>query len=35
MTAATLRQVYGERHVLDLDASTKALVEGFHETSLP
>lgn len=31
MTAATLRQVCGERYVLGLGASTRALVEGFHD----
>jgi alkanesulfonate monooxygenase SsuD/methylene tetrahydromethanopterin reductase-like flavin-dependent oxidoreductase (luciferase family) len=32
MTAATLHQVSGGRYVLGLGASTKALVEGFHDT---
>ena len=32
MTAATLHQVCGGRYVLGLGASTKALVEGFHDT---
>jgi alkanesulfonate monooxygenase SsuD/methylene tetrahydromethanopterin reductase-like flavin-dependent oxidoreductase (luciferase family) len=31
MTAATLQQVCGGRYVLGLGASTKALVEGFHD----
>src|SRR5215469_5207459 len=31
MTAATLHQVSGGRYVLGLGASTKALVEGFHD----
>jgi alkanesulfonate monooxygenase SsuD/methylene tetrahydromethanopterin reductase-like flavin-dependent oxidoreductase (luciferase family) len=31
MTAATLHQVCGGRYVLGLGASTKALVEGFHD----
>jgi alkanesulfonate monooxygenase SsuD/methylene tetrahydromethanopterin reductase-like flavin-dependent oxidoreductase (luciferase family) len=33
MTAATLHQVSGGRYVLGLGASTKALVEGFHDTA--
>ncbi len=33
MTAATLHQVCGGRYVLGLGASTKALAEGFHDTS--
>ena len=33
MTAATLHQVCGGRYVLGLGASTKALVEGFHDTA--
>jgi alkanesulfonate monooxygenase SsuD/methylene tetrahydromethanopterin reductase-like flavin-dependent oxidoreductase (luciferase family) len=33
MTAATLQQVCGGRYTLGLGASTKALVEGFHDTS--
>jgi alkanesulfonate monooxygenase SsuD/methylene tetrahydromethanopterin reductase-like flavin-dependent oxidoreductase (luciferase family) len=33
MTAATLNQVCGGRYVLGLGASTKALVEGFHDTA--
>ncbi len=32
MTAATLQQISGGRYVLGLGASTKALVEGFHDT---
>ncbi len=32
MTAATLHQVSGGRYVLGLGASTKALVEGFHDS---
>jgi alkanesulfonate monooxygenase SsuD/methylene tetrahydromethanopterin reductase-like flavin-dependent oxidoreductase (luciferase family) len=32
MTAATLQQVCGGRYVLGLGASTRALVEGFHDT---
>ena len=32
MTAATLNQICGGRYVLGLGASTKALVEGFHDT---
>jgi alkanesulfonate monooxygenase SsuD/methylene tetrahydromethanopterin reductase-like flavin-dependent oxidoreductase (luciferase family) len=32
MTAATLHQICGGRYVLGLGASTKALVEGFHDT---
>jgi alkanesulfonate monooxygenase SsuD/methylene tetrahydromethanopterin reductase-like flavin-dependent oxidoreductase (luciferase family) len=32
MTAATLHQVCSGRYVLGLGASTKALVEGFHDT---
>jgi alkanesulfonate monooxygenase SsuD/methylene tetrahydromethanopterin reductase-like flavin-dependent oxidoreductase (luciferase family) len=32
MTAATLHQVCAGRYVLGLGASTKALVEGFHDT---
>jgi alkanesulfonate monooxygenase SsuD/methylene tetrahydromethanopterin reductase-like flavin-dependent oxidoreductase (luciferase family) len=32
MTAATLQQVCQGRYVLGLGASTKALVEGFHDT---
>jgi alkanesulfonate monooxygenase SsuD/methylene tetrahydromethanopterin reductase-like flavin-dependent oxidoreductase (luciferase family) len=32
MTAATLHQVCGGRYVLGLGASTRALVEGFHDT---
>jgi alkanesulfonate monooxygenase SsuD/methylene tetrahydromethanopterin reductase-like flavin-dependent oxidoreductase (luciferase family) len=32
MTAATMHQVCGGRYVLGLGASTKALVEGFHDT---
>lgn len=31
MTAATLHQVSGGRHVLGLGASTRALAEGFHD----
>jgi alkanesulfonate monooxygenase SsuD/methylene tetrahydromethanopterin reductase-like flavin-dependent oxidoreductase (luciferase family) len=33
MTAATLHQVCAGRYVLGLGASTKALVEGFHDTA--
>jgi alkanesulfonate monooxygenase SsuD/methylene tetrahydromethanopterin reductase-like flavin-dependent oxidoreductase (luciferase family) len=33
MTAATLHQVCDERFVLGLGASTRALVEGFHDTA--
>src|SRR3984957_6664106 len=33
MTPATLPQVCGGRYVLGLGASTKALVEGFHDTA--
>ncbi len=33
MTAATLHQISGGRYVLGLGASTKALVEGFHDTA--
>jgi len=33
MTAATLGQVAGGRYVLGLGTSTKALVEGFHDTA--
>ena len=33
MTAATLHQVSGGRYILGLGASTKALVEGFHDTA--
>jgi alkanesulfonate monooxygenase SsuD/methylene tetrahydromethanopterin reductase-like flavin-dependent oxidoreductase (luciferase family) len=33
MTAATLHQVCEGRYVLGLGASTKALVEGFHDTA--
>jgi alkanesulfonate monooxygenase SsuD/methylene tetrahydromethanopterin reductase-like flavin-dependent oxidoreductase (luciferase family) len=33
MTAATLGQVCGGRYLLGLGASTKALVEGFHDTA--
>jgi alkanesulfonate monooxygenase SsuD/methylene tetrahydromethanopterin reductase-like flavin-dependent oxidoreductase (luciferase family) len=33
MTAATLHQVCGGRYVLGLGASTKTLVEGFHDTT--
>ena len=33
MTAVTLHQVCGGRYVLGLGASTKALVEGFHDTA--
>jgi alkanesulfonate monooxygenase SsuD/methylene tetrahydromethanopterin reductase-like flavin-dependent oxidoreductase (luciferase family) len=33
MTAATLQQVCGGRYVLGLGASTRALVEGFHDVS--
>src|SRR5580693_3036219 len=33
MTAATLDQVCGGRYLLGLGASTKALAEGFHDTS--
>jgi alkanesulfonate monooxygenase SsuD/methylene tetrahydromethanopterin reductase-like flavin-dependent oxidoreductase (luciferase family) len=33
MTAATLHQICGGRYVLGLGASTKALVEGFHDTA--
>ena len=33
MTAATLHQISGGRYVLGLGASTKALVEGFHDTT--
>jgi alkanesulfonate monooxygenase SsuD/methylene tetrahydromethanopterin reductase-like flavin-dependent oxidoreductase (luciferase family) len=32
MTAATLQQVCGGRYALGLGASTRALVEGFHDT---
>jgi alkanesulfonate monooxygenase SsuD/methylene tetrahydromethanopterin reductase-like flavin-dependent oxidoreductase (luciferase family) len=32
MTAATLHQVCGGRYLLGLGTSTKALVEGFHDT---
>jgi alkanesulfonate monooxygenase SsuD/methylene tetrahydromethanopterin reductase-like flavin-dependent oxidoreductase (luciferase family) len=32
MTAATLAQLSGGRYVLGLGASTRALVEGFHDT---
>jgi alkanesulfonate monooxygenase SsuD/methylene tetrahydromethanopterin reductase-like flavin-dependent oxidoreductase (luciferase family) len=32
MTAATLQQICGGRYVMGLGASTKALVEGFHDT---
>ncbi len=32
MTAATLHQICGGRYVLGLGASTRALVEGFHDT---
>ena len=32
MTAATLHQISGGRYVLGLGASTRALVEGFHDT---
>jgi alkanesulfonate monooxygenase SsuD/methylene tetrahydromethanopterin reductase-like flavin-dependent oxidoreductase (luciferase family) len=32
MTAATLHEVCGGRYVLGLGASTRALVEGFHDT---
>ena len=32
MTAATLDQISGGRYVLGLGASTRALVEGFHDT---
>jgi len=32
MTAATLQEICGGRYVLGLGASTKALVEGFHDT---
>ena len=33
MTAATLHQLCGGRYVLSLDASTKPLAEGFHDTA--
>jgi alkanesulfonate monooxygenase SsuD/methylene tetrahydromethanopterin reductase-like flavin-dependent oxidoreductase (luciferase family) len=33
MTAATLHQISGGRYVLGLGASTRALVEGFHDTA--
>jgi alkanesulfonate monooxygenase SsuD/methylene tetrahydromethanopterin reductase-like flavin-dependent oxidoreductase (luciferase family) len=33
MTAATLNQVSGGRYMLGLGTSTKALVEGFHDTA--
>jgi alkanesulfonate monooxygenase SsuD/methylene tetrahydromethanopterin reductase-like flavin-dependent oxidoreductase (luciferase family) len=33
MAAATLHQISGGRYVLGLGASTKALVEGFHDTT--
>jgi alkanesulfonate monooxygenase SsuD/methylene tetrahydromethanopterin reductase-like flavin-dependent oxidoreductase (luciferase family) len=33
MTAATLHQLSGGRYVLGLGASTRALVEGFHDTA--
>ena len=33
MTAATLQQISGGRYVLGLGASTKALVEGFHDAA--
>jgi alkanesulfonate monooxygenase SsuD/methylene tetrahydromethanopterin reductase-like flavin-dependent oxidoreductase (luciferase family) len=33
MTAATLHQISGGRFVLGLGASTRALVEGFHDTA--
>ena len=33
MTAATLHQISGGRYVLGLGASTKALVEGFHDSA--
>ena len=33
MTAATLHQISGGRYVLGLGASTKALVEGFHDAT--
>jgi alkanesulfonate monooxygenase SsuD/methylene tetrahydromethanopterin reductase-like flavin-dependent oxidoreductase (luciferase family) len=33
MTAATLHQVCGGRYVLGLGASTRALVEGFHDAA--
>jgi len=33
MTAATLHQISGGRYVLGLGTSTKALVEGFHDTA--
>jgi alkanesulfonate monooxygenase SsuD/methylene tetrahydromethanopterin reductase-like flavin-dependent oxidoreductase (luciferase family) len=33
MTAGTLHQVSGGRYILGLGASTKALVEGFHDTA--
>jgi alkanesulfonate monooxygenase SsuD/methylene tetrahydromethanopterin reductase-like flavin-dependent oxidoreductase (luciferase family) len=33
MTAATLHQLSGGRHVLGLGTSTRALVEGFHDTA--
>jgi alkanesulfonate monooxygenase SsuD/methylene tetrahydromethanopterin reductase-like flavin-dependent oxidoreductase (luciferase family) len=32
MTAATLHEISGGRYVLGLGASTRALVEGFHDT---
>ena len=33
MTAATLHQISGGRYILGLGASTRALVEGFHDTA--
>ena len=33
MAAATLQQISGGRYVLGLGASTKALVEGFHDAA--
>jgi alkanesulfonate monooxygenase SsuD/methylene tetrahydromethanopterin reductase-like flavin-dependent oxidoreductase (luciferase family) len=33
MTAATLHEISGGRYVLGLGASTRALVEGFHDTA--
>jgi alkanesulfonate monooxygenase SsuD/methylene tetrahydromethanopterin reductase-like flavin-dependent oxidoreductase (luciferase family) len=33
MTAATLHQISGCRYILGLGASTRALVEGFHDTA--
>jgi alkanesulfonate monooxygenase SsuD/methylene tetrahydromethanopterin reductase-like flavin-dependent oxidoreductase (luciferase family) len=33
MTAATLHQISGARYVLGLGASTRALAEGFHDTT--